>query len=110
MSDLIERQATIDAVKWGASVRSIRDEIAGLPSAWKSANVKPERDGEYLAVCGKGWRWWWYALLYYGEYEDWETQKTKRGWYSVNDDCDYIEYDDDIWCWMELPDVPEVEE
>lgn len=81
---------------------------AASSDMWKPASVKPEKEGKYLAVCGKISQW--YTVLNYGEYEDWETEETKRGWYEINYDCDYIEFDDDIWCWMELPDMPEVEE
>jgi len=52
------------------------------------------------------------ALLNYGEYEEYDGSETvKHGWYRIYDDSDYIDYDDDVRYWTELPDVPkEVEE
>lgn len=116
MSDFIDRQAAMDAIRWQYSLAQMREVIAELPSvkermpeaesAWKPASEKPWREGKYLAVCGKYSRW--YELLYYGEYED-ESETVKHGWYRIDDDSNYIDYDDGVRCWTELPEMPEAD-
>ena len=112
MSDLIDRQAAIDAVKWGASVMSVRDAIAGLPSVWKPASVRPEKKGEYLTL--------WsltekdsliYNLLNYGTFEDWNDGMVEKiGWWEFDNEWGVSDCTEWVKYWMELPDMPEVEE
>lgn len=112
MSDLIDRQAAIDAVKWGASVLSVREAIAGLPSVWKPASVRPEKKGEYLALWSltdKGSLI--YEVLNYGTFEDWNDGLTEKlGWWEFDNEYGVSDFTDNVRYWTELPDKPEVEE
>lgn len=113
MADLIYRQAAIDAVKWGASVLSVREAIAGLPSVWKPASVRPEKEGMYLALWSlseKGSLI--HDVLNYGTFEDFTDDGVveKQSWWEFDREYGVTDFTDNVRYWMELPDMPEVEE
>ena len=65
MSDLIDRQAVLDAIKFAELGREY-DEVEKVPifNPWHRVEEKPKGNGAFAACCVYDWKIYWFKAIY----------------------------------------------